>query len=605
MTARSRLGWLRRLAISLASCAALLFAVELVVRARVPEVRINDKMLVDAELGFRNPQNRARCWDARGAFDFATNSLGCRGPELPPEGSTSAGERILVVGDSFVHAWRVREEDWIGTSIHDALAKSGRRAEVYSLCAQDWGTAQELLALREYGARARPDTVVLCLYPANDLINNTPELAGRTTISPGDYFRPYLVPDGTGGFERRYALPWRARLRCSDVFRLLEQRWLAGKDSALLRAELAGERVPDVHERIDSGAAPEEHFEIFRPPSPGGRWETAWRTTEALLLAMRDEARSLGARFVVVVIPHLQQVEHTAYAETYDAWLRAAGRERLQEVLDLNLPEQRLEEFFHREGLEHVQMLGLLRESVAETRASVFVPDGHLGGAAHSLMGRAVAERLASGAKDACFDGTGSPVDVPAFLAELPLTLDLSQRELWALFGWGWDHWIPPGASSRFSGWALDTQGYFLARPGSVTLRGILTERASFPAKLSVAYVTTPEKSFAQCEVAAKGAFTLAFDLADPGGRPWIPLRLRIEGARAQEGDPPRLVLQELRIEPTAPKSVPVQESKETKEKKETKVGAHRRSRPHSLRVALRVSTQLVYLLLGLPPRSI
>ena len=47
-----------------------------------------------------------------------------------------------------------------------------RRFEVVNLAVSAYGTHQEVLTLRRYGARVRPCWVVLGFYPGNDLSDN-------------------------------------------------------------------------------------------------------------------------------------------------------------------------------------------------------------------------------------------------------------------------------------------------------------------------------------------------------------------------------------------------------------------------------------------------
>ena len=133
--------------------------------------------------------------------------------------------------------------------------------------------------------------MVLFVYPANDLINNSMGLAGRTTVSAGDPIRPYLVPEG-GELRVRHLHPLRALLRAhSRLFAILEKRVLAASGEATTAGE-------DVGARMRAGRAPREDFEIFRTHDPGDRWEEAWVTTFALLEAFRDECEAMRNNFV-------------------------------------------------------------------------------------------------------------------------------------------------------------------------------------------------------------------------------------------------------------------------------------------------------------------
>ena len=110
-------------------------------------------------------------------------------------------------------------------------------------------------------------------------------------MSPGDYVRPYVVPESgreSGRLEIRYVHPVRAQLRRhSLLYALLERR-------ALSTAALRG--VAWLHpwpapippaERLAAGSAPYESLEIFRSHLPGDRWEQAWQRSFRLLAAFR------------------------------------------------------------------------------------------------------------------------------------------------------------------------------------------------------------------------------------------------------------------------------------------------------------------------------
>lgn len=549
MSASGSLSRLRRGSLAFAaSILAAAAAAELLARACLPPPRVQPNQLLDPELGFiAAPCPPSELRDERGAYVCALNSLGFRGPELPAEGVEASAPRILLVGDSFIQAWFVREEEWVGGSLPTALAAAGTPVEVYSLGISDYGTAQELMLLQRHGRRVRPSVVALFLYPGNDLLNNTIELAGRSSSSPGDYYRPYLVPDGAGGLERRYALPQRALLRHSRLFAVLEARWLRGRSAEDLRAELMGAPVRGKKELDASGLTEHSGLELFFPPTPGDAWDTAWRTTEALVRAMREETRDLGARFVVVVIPHMMQVQRNFQSASHEE--RPNERET-QVACDWSFPERRLEGFFHREGIEHVVLLDVLRREVAETYASRYTFDGHLDGPANIAMARALAARLAAGASDRCFEDTEprQPIDLLAERGVPPIHIDLSRRPCVEAFGSGWLCWSPE-TEWLPAGVPLVGQGYFLARSGFVTLRGALPLWTKFPAELCVARAGQRFAVLGRERVEAPGEFAFSFLLEDEQ-EAWLPLRLWLAGDQATDYySRPKLIVSALTIE--------------------------------------------------------
>lgn len=553
--ARGRSRWPRRLAVAALSALVLGLSAELLARLG-PRPKVHQHTVWDPLLGFRMPAGSSfTCSDEAGSFPYRLNSLGFRGPELPAENSAAAsGRRILLVGDSFLNAWRVREEDWVGTAIAATLSNSGTPAEAFALCCDDYGTVQELLLLRDYGRRVRPSDVVLLIFPGNDLINNTIELAGRTSISSGDYFRPYLVPGPDGELHLRHALPWLARLRRSKFFSWLEGLWLRHQDSEDVRARLSGSPVLSRQERIVAGQLPEEYLELFREPAAGSAWDAAWRTTEALLLAFREETRRLGADLLVAVIPQPFQVEPGMFLRNLNAEILKNGGIPLDRQLDWNLPETRLEAFLHRAGFRHVLLLGPLREEMAETQAPLYQTNGHLNGRGHTLMGELIASHLDPAAGDVCFRPSAG--DKPPVVRKRPIEIDFLARPRRELFGSGWLDWRAKTAQEP-GGWPLGSRGILLtpAGRGQVTLRGSLAKRDDFPVQVSVSRDGGGE--IARESFAAPGEFRISFPAETPqGNKLWVPVALAVQGASgsaAEAEERPRLFLSGVSFEPRSP----------------------------------------------------
>jgi hypothetical protein len=546
--------WPKRLAVLLATSLLLLVAAEVLVRVvREPPI-VNTRMIADPLLGYRLPGNFERvASDEHGTFRYRLNSQGFPGPELPSESAPpAAGGRILLVGDSFLNPWLIRDEDWVANVVRSELAARGPAPEVYALTADDYGTAQELLLLRRHAAQVAPTTVVLLLYSGNDVINNSLALAGRSTVSPGDYFRPYLVQEGVHEGERelvlRYALPWRARLRHSRLFALAEAHWLRRTGHAAeLQEVLAGEPLLAPHERMRAGLLPDENLELLRPPEPGGAWERAWRDTEALLLAFQREVHALGARFVVLVIPYLLQVEGHSSAVLHDDALRRAGRPSLDATLDWNLPEQQFESLFHRAQIEHVMLLGPLRSELEQRGPPVYRADGHLNGRGHALLGRRLAARLAPDARDECFDAAHGtrPIELARLYPPATLELDLARSPCSELIGWGFE-WAPDGPAG--GGWTTRKKGLFLApnRAGTLTLRGVLPPESPLPVTVSVSRNLGPD--LLQHELVRAGAFELSLSLQPaPESGEWIALTL---AAQKNPAGAAKLVLTGIRFRP-------------------------------------------------------
>ena len=303
------------------------------------------------------------------------------------------------------------------------------RFEVLNLGVAGYGTAQELLTLREEALAYDPDLVLLAVYTGNDVRNNLEALE----LDPA---RPYFVlPPGEGPADappdaaadaRSLALDasfrdrraYRVRtfpgaglayglLRRSRVVQLAKRTASAAKERAAARA--AEERA----EEADEAALAELGLDnaVYSPPqSP--QWREAWRVTEALVLGMAGEARAAGAGFGLVTLSNGIQVHPER--EVRRAFAARLGLERFG-VRDLLYPDRRLARLAERHGIPHLTLAGPLRR-LAERRGlylhgferpgggdGAAAPDvarwnqGHWNAAGHRAAGEAIAVWLCRG----------------------------------------------------------------------------------------------------------------------------------------------------------------------------------------------------------------
>lgn len=97
------------------------------------------------------------------------NSIGLRGPEVPPKAANEV--RVLMMGDSFPFGMGVSEEHALPAvveSLLDAKASPGVDYRVLNMGVVSYNSEQELRQLQELGLGLKPDLVVLA-FASNDI----------------------------------------------------------------------------------------------------------------------------------------------------------------------------------------------------------------------------------------------------------------------------------------------------------------------------------------------------------------------------------------------------------------------------------------------------
>jgi GDSL-like Lipase/Acylhydrolase family len=236
------------------------------------------------------------------------NRAGFRGPEIGPKG---AAPRVVVYGDSFIHATYSTEEETFARQLERALAgRLGRPVEVVNAGVSSYGPDQILLRLDEELPALKPDLIIVSIFAGNDY---------------GDLLRNKLFRlDADGRLE---ANPWALDPQVKTRFDL------AQRESILLRAarRIAGGRhaqaAPSAAGGDEGAALLEEaereyrsavvdrdplvtntHIDYFsadvslRPSAPSSSYKV--RLMGALMQALRDKARAHQVPLVFMFIPH-------------------------------------------------------------------------------------------------------------------------------------------------------------------------------------------------------------------------------------------------------------------------------------------------------------
>lgn len=329
--------------------------------------------------------------------------------------------RIAVVGDSYCEALSVSPEEafWsiMSHKLEECGAFSGKRIEVINFGVSGYGTAQELLTLREKVWKYSPDLVLLAVTTNNDITDNSRALKRTDDIPYFVYQGDRLTLDdsfkttrafrlGTSGvgrfgnWLRTHSRLMQAVLQGHRGFKILLASW---------RAKRSSEPPPEAPLPVKSGEPGKtaEEPDLFAHAQELGVdnlvylepnnavWNDAWRVTEGLLLQMRDEAAGGGAKFLVVTLSNGPQVFP-------DAKWREGFKSRFG-VKDLFYPENRIKSLGEREGIAVITLAPELQALADHDHVFLHgfgnnLGNGHWNANGNRLAGELIAKKICAGA---------------------------------------------------------------------------------------------------------------------------------------------------------------------------------------------------------------
>jgi hypothetical protein len=247
-----------------------------------------------------------------------------------------------------------------------------------NLAVSAYGTHQQVLTLRRYGARVKPHWVVLGFYPSNDIQDNA-----RLPLVAFNGSDVRLV-------EHRFSLPhrlflgtkfWLGSVSHVYVFTMSRLKELLSKELLARLGLIEPLRGADL--RAD------ESVSLYRSGSFSPGMSRSLDMTEGLVKLARAEACRLGARFVVLMVPARIQVNPAS-------WERRRNELGLTpDGDDLDRPEREFAARFERARLLHVEALASLRLAQESGANPFFRVDGHLNATGHRVVGQTLARWLA------------------------------------------------------------------------------------------------------------------------------------------------------------------------------------------------------------------
>lgn len=335
------------------------------------------------------------------------NSEGLRDREHDKEKPANT-IRIALLGDSYAEAlqvpmvdafWSVMERD-----LDQCVSSSGKKAEVINFGVSGYGTAQELITLREHVWDYAPDIVLLAVTTNNDITDNSRALKKTDDIPYFVYRDGQLVLDDS--FKQSRDVVWRqSKLALIsewfyDHSRSMQVTSEAYRGFKVFLTSLPSEfrLVPEsgLVSNVPGPALLDRSVELgidnFVYSEPANQiWDNAWRVTEGLIKTMRDDVKSREARFVVVTLSNGAQVLPSPAQRA--AYMRGFG------ITDLFYPDRRIKALGDREGFEVITLAPEMQSYAEHNGVTLHgigstLGFGHWNANGHRVAGELLARKL-------------------------------------------------------------------------------------------------------------------------------------------------------------------------------------------------------------------
>lgn len=316
----------------------------------------------DTARGYALTPNVEGWYRREGETYVRINSDGLRDVEhqkVKPESAV----RIAVVGDSYAEALQVPLENafWklLESKLQSCEALGGRQVEVINFGVSGYGTAQELITLRQKVWDYAPDVVLLAFTTNNDVTDNLRQTKRVNEI-------PYFVYRGdklelddsflaSPTFKWRNSFVGKLGVWLRDNLRVVQ---LGHQAQSALKSYLAKRNVqmivPAVSAQNKSDDAPNQSETVIRAEDVGVEnmiyreptdkvYREAWTVTEGLLRLTRDEVSSKNAKFAVVTLSNGIQVYPNQ--KMREDFMKKVGS------TDIFYPDKRIKSFGTRENI--------------------------------------------------------------------------------------------------------------------------------------------------------------------------------------------------------------------------------------------------------------
>ncbi len=325
----------------------------------------------DRLVGWRGKRNDTAIIDTEGYIhEVVKNSAGMHDVEHQIEKESNVF-RILIIGDSFVEARQVEEDETSHNVIEETLnefAPSTLKFEVISAGSIAWGPAQELMYFRTEGKYYNPDLVLGFWYPANDLMDILPD--HRMTFEGTNCYAPYFaICQGKFDPEPWFSAPGLSPIQgnCSSL-----KKGMASLLNRLYFSSRLYQRLEPLLVKHQARIRYAYNFSPWLKDSTDPTLVYAYQVTDGIYTQLASEANHIGAKVALVIAP-LKEAIYDELDPAYHQELVA----RYPELRDGNprLPNEKLAEIMTSRG---IPMLDLHSPFVTHLKAGGGVLYGHI-----------------------------------------------------------------------------------------------------------------------------------------------------------------------------------------------------------------------------------
>lgn len=398
---RPRLGWKKKLLLMLMGLFFGLLIME--VALRIIGYTYPIWYMPDEHTGYSLRPGVEGWYTREGQSYVRVNSVGLRDREHS-KAKPANTVRIAVLGDSFSEAMHVPQEDtfwWLMERKLKACPQfAGKDVEVINFGVSGYGTAQELITLRQRVWDYQPDIVLLAFLTFNDIMDNSKRLKDTeempyfvykndqlvlddSFLTSRTYLKLTSTPNRLGRWIRDRVRVFQAIHHASFVYKTYMEARRARQVMEAQNAE-AQKRQSQPEAAQAAATAPRKpslinHWVYYEPQD--AVWQDAWRVTEGLIAQMSREVKERGAQFVVIVLDN--DVQSLSNPKSRENFMQSIG------VTDLSYPNRRVEEFCKSLGIEVLDIAPMMREYAERNNVLLHgfgkdIGNGHWNSAGHA-----------------------------------------------------------------------------------------------------------------------------------------------------------------------------------------------------------------------------